>query len=64
MRTDRLEEFIKTNRAEFDQPGPSPEVWQKIKANSQKSKRLMDKSFAVQNCSGCCNCNCYCSITC
>ncbi len=40
MKTDRLEKFIKANRAEFDPEPPSPEVWEKIKRNTQKSGRL------------------------
>jgi hypothetical protein len=37
MKTDRLEEFIKANRDEFDFRTPSPEVWEKISANNIKT---------------------------
>lgn len=36
MKTDRLEDFVKNNREEFDQLEPSPEVWKKIKGNTSK----------------------------
>jgi len=37
MKTDRLEEFIKNNREEFDQFEPSPDVWANISGNTKKS---------------------------
>jgi hypothetical protein len=40
MKTNRLENFIKDNRAEFDQLEPSPEVWEKILKGSKKRKVL------------------------
>ena len=38
MKTDRLEEFIKANRDEFDFREPSPEVWEKIVGNNKRGK--------------------------
>jgi hypothetical protein len=40
MRTDRLEEFIRHNRDDFDELEPSPEVWARIAQNATKSKRI------------------------
>ena len=40
MKTNRLEEFIKANRDEFDQMEPSQEVWENISKNSRKHKVL------------------------
>ena len=49
MKTDRLEEFVKNNRGDFDQLEPSPEVWKKIKTNTSKpiSFRLLRVSMRV-----------------
>lgn len=38
MEKNRLEEFIKANREEFDFRTPSPEVWDKIDAATKKTK--------------------------
>ncbi len=38
MKTDRLEEFVRNNRDEFDQLEPSPEVWKRISAVKQETK--------------------------
>ncbi|MBT3386280.1 MAG: hypothetical protein HN778_06265 [Prolixibacteraceae bacterium] len=38
MKTDRLENFIKTNREEFDQLEPSTKVWENISAATGKTK--------------------------
>ena len=38
MKTNRLEEFIKENRAEFDQFEPSQKVWENISKESKKHK--------------------------
>lgn len=40
MDTNRLEEFIKANREEFDQMEPSQQVWDNISGNSAKQKVL------------------------
>ncbi|HCE58823.1 MAG TPA: hypothetical protein DER09_13590 [Prolixibacteraceae bacterium] len=40
MQTDRLEEFIKNNREEFDNLEPSPEVWAKIASKSKRTKTV------------------------
>jgi hypothetical protein len=40
MKTDRLEEFIKNNRGDFDELEPSAEVWAKIEQNTRKSKGI------------------------
>lgn len=39
MKTDRLEEFIKNNRDDFDELEPSPEVWDRIALNSKKENK-------------------------
>ena len=41
--TDRLEEFVKANRDDFDYLEPSPEVWEKIKKNSGKKVVRMNR---------------------
>ncbi|MDX8338339.1 hypothetical protein SLH46_04025 [Draconibacterium sp. IB214405] len=38
MEKNRLEEFVKANREEFDFRAPSPEVWDKIEAATNKPK--------------------------
>ena len=38
MKTDRLEEFIKNNRKEFDQLEPSEKVWNNINKATRKTK--------------------------
>jgi len=38
MKTDRLEEFVKAHREEFDQLEPSPKVWENISATKPRSK--------------------------
>ena len=38
MKTDRLEDFIKTNRDDFDFREPSPEVWEKINKSTNETK--------------------------
>ena len=38
MKTNRLEDFIKENRAEFDQLEPSLKVWENISKESKKRK--------------------------
>lgn len=35
MKTDRFDEFVKANREDFDFREPSPEVWNKIAANTK-----------------------------
>ncbi len=40
MQTDRLEEFIKANREEFDQLEPSEKVWENISGQKSKTRRI------------------------
>ena len=40
MKTDRLEEFIKSNREAFDQYEPSEKVWEQISKSKQKAKTI------------------------
>jgi hypothetical protein len=40
MKPDRLEEFILDNRSDFDDQLPSPESWEKIKANIRPVQRI------------------------
>ncbi len=48
METNRLEEFIKANRAEFDQKEPSPKVWENISKNSKKRRILRINTMIVR----------------
>jgi hypothetical protein len=43
MKTDRLEDFIKANREEFDQLEPSDKVWEQISKSTRKTRKV---SFA------------------
>lgn len=45
MKTDRLEEFVKTHRDEFDHLEPSPAVWEKILGNQKKPKTIKLNSY-------------------
>ena len=49
MKTDRLEEFVKNNRGEFDQLEPPPEVWNQVKTQTSKpvSFRMLRISMRV-----------------
>ena len=40
MKTDRLEEFIKSNREAFDQYEPSEKVWEQISKSTRKAKTI------------------------
>jgi len=48
MKTDRLEDFIKTNRDEFDFREPSPEVWKTIVAKNKKTKVVILRKYLVR----------------
>jgi hypothetical protein len=48
MQTDRLEDFIKANREEFDFREPAPEVWENIVAKNKKSKVVILKNYLVR----------------
>lgn len=48
MKTDRLEDFIKANREEFDFREPSPEVWKKIAAKEKKPKVIKLRGFLIR----------------
>ena len=41
MKPDRLEEFILDNRSDFDDQLPSPESWDKIKANIRPVRKVV-----------------------
>ena len=45
MNTDRLEEFVKANRDEFDHLEPSPAVWEKINSRHKKTKTIKLRTF-------------------
>lgn len=47
MHTDRLEEFIKANREEFDQLEPSEKVWENISKPKHKSSKLINYFLRV-----------------
>lgn len=40
MKTDRLEEFMKANREEFDQLEPSEKVWELISKSTRKTRKV------------------------
>ncbi len=48
METNRLEEFIKANRAGFDQMEPSQKVWENISKNSKKHRILRLNTIIVR----------------
>ncbi len=45
MKTDRLEEFIKNNREDFDQFEPSPKVWENIEKSGKNTKVIRMNSI-------------------
>ena len=48
MSTDRLEEFIKANREEFDQLEPSDKVWEQISKSKRKPKTVSMVSYLLR----------------
>ena len=48
MKTDRLEEFVKANRDNFDFREPSPEVWKKISVETKKTKTVSMRSYFMR----------------
>ena len=48
MKTDRLEEFIKSNREAFDQYEPSDKVWEQISKSKQKSKTITFTAYFLR----------------
>jgi hypothetical protein len=48
MKTDRLEEFIKANRDDFDFREPSPELWNKIAAQNKQPKVVKLRSYIIR----------------
>lgn len=48
MKTDRLEDFIKDNRDEFDFRTPSAEVWDKITVNTKARKVITLKTYFLR----------------
>ena len=48
MNTDRLEEFIKANREEFDQFEPSDKVWEQISKSKHKPKTVSMVSYLLR----------------
>ena len=48
MKTDRLEDFIKTNREEFDFREPSPDIWNNIAAKHKKTKVVKMRSYIIR----------------
>ena len=44
----RLEDFVKANRDEFDFREPSPEVWEKISAKKSKPKVITMRSYIIR----------------
>uniref|UniRef100_UPI00321773E3 hypothetical protein n=1 Tax=uncultured Draconibacterium sp. TaxID=1573823 RepID=UPI00321773E3 len=48
MKTDPLEKFIIANRDEFDFREPSPEVWNKISAETKKPKVLPLRNYFLR----------------
>ena len=52
MKTDRLEDFIKVNREEFDFREPSPEVWKKVVTDGKKPKVVKMRSYLFRVAAG------------
>lgn len=48
MKTDRLEDFIKANREEFDFREPSPEVWDRIAAKEKRPKVVKLRRYIIR----------------
>jgi len=48
MNTDRLEDFIKNNRDDFDFREPSPEVWGNIVAKKKKTKVVVLRKYLLR----------------
>lgn len=48
MKTDRLEEFVKANRDEFDFREPSPGVWEKISTETKKHKTVSMRNYFMR----------------
>lgn len=48
MKTDRLEDFIKTNREAFDQFEPSEKLWEQISKSKQKSKKVYFANYLIR----------------
>ncbi|QIA09747.1 hypothetical protein [Draconibacterium halophilum] len=48
MEKNRMEEFIKANREEFDFRTPSPEVWDKIDAATKKTKVVSMRHYFIR----------------
>ena len=48
MKTDRLEEFIKSNREAFDQYEPSDKVWEQISKSKRKSKTITFTTYFLR----------------
>ncbi len=48
MKTDRFEEFIKSNREEFDQLEPSDKVWEQVLKSTRKSKKISIKPYLLR----------------
>lgn len=48
MKTDRLEEFIKANREEFDQREPSAKVWENISGPKSKTKVIRLNKYLLR----------------
>lgn len=48
MKTDRLENFIKVNREEFDQLEPSTKVWENISGTKSKPKMVRLNTYLIR----------------
>lgn len=48
MKTDRLEDFIKSNREAFDQLEPSEKVWENISKRKVKSRKISMVSYFLR----------------
>jgi hypothetical protein len=46
--TDRLEEFVKTHRDDFDNLEPSPDLWKRIQEDSKKQKIVKMRSYLLR----------------
>ena len=48
MKTDKLEDFIKSNRGDFDQHEPSDKVWEQISKSQKKTKTVKMSTWVTR----------------
>ena len=48
MNTNRLEDFVKANREEFDNLEPSEKVWKNIEENTRKIRKITPVAYLLR----------------